>query len=76
VIDSDDKIKGLGPKRIAGAVQTIHDIVIPAGTILRTTDGTNFACDIGIGSIETHGSFSVPVPAGVDVGTYFKRVSA
>lgn len=57
--------------------QTQHDIVIPAGTILRSTGDNKFAAEVGIGLVTVHSEFSVDVSkANGDISGVLKRVIA
>lgn len=78
MIDNDKKIrKGLPPKREPESLQTIHDILIPRGTILRAIGDDKFACKIGLGlsSMEA-GELIVTLPVGAPTPNMVKRVIA
>lgn len=63
MIDTDKKIrKGLPPKRNAECLQTLNDIVIPAGTMLRAIGDDEFAAAVGFSGIA--GEFTVTVKPG------------
>lgn len=77
--DENEKIKGLGPRRDRTCYQTMQDIVIPKGTILRSAGENKFSCAVGINSIVVSANFSVVVPpADADRigGDVIKRVVA
>lgn len=69
--------KGLGPKRNSTSLQTIHDILIPRGSILRSIGDDKFVCKIGLGlsSMEA-GEFIVTLPASAPEPVVLKRVTA
>jgi hypothetical protein len=74
---SDDKIRGMPPKRDAASYEVQHDIVIPAGTILRTLGDGKFGCEVGVGLITVRGVFSVDMKeANGDTSTVLRRVVA
>ncbi|MBA3831654.1 MAG: hypothetical protein H0X34_07135 [Chthoniobacterales bacterium] len=59
----DKKIrKGLPPRRDAASFQTVNDIVIPAGTVLRAIGEDEYAAGVGFNGIA--GEFSVTVKPG------------
>lgn len=67
--------KGLPPKRSATSFQVMRDIVIPAGTLLRTAGDDKFAAEIGIG-LDGKAEFVVTVkPDAVALGL-LRRVTA
>jgi hypothetical protein len=70
------KIKhGLPPKHNPVCYQTLQDIVIPAGTMLRNIGDDEFAAGVGFDGIA--GQFMVTIVAGVSVpSTALKRVIA
>lgn len=77
MIDIDKKIrKGLPAQRDPAALQTTQDILIPAGTILRTTGDDNFSCDIGMNSIVVHGVLSIALKPHEPCPPSLKRVVA
>lgn len=60
----DKKIrKGLPPRHDEASLQTINDIVIPAGTILRAIGDDKFACKVGFSGAA--GEFIVTAKVGV-----------
>lgn len=66
MIDKDVKIrKGLTPKREAECFQTLNDIVIPAGTILRGIGDEKYAAKVGFSGAA--GEFSVTVKVGAQL---------
>lgn len=49
MIENDKKIRrGLSRRRAVESYQTQHDIVIPAGTLLRGIGETEFAASVGL----------------------------
>lgn len=73
---TDKPAKGF-QKRDRTCYQTLRDIVIPAGTILRSTSDGKFAAEVGIGLITVHGQFSVDVSkANGDISGVLKPVIA
>ena len=62
--------KGLSPRRDPTSFQTQHDIVIPAGTMLRSIGDDEFA------AAAAHGTFSIHVEPGSVVPTLYRRVVA
>lgn len=69
--------KGLGPKRDATSLQVLRDIVIPAGTLLRSAGDNKFSAEIGVGLITVHGVFSIDTTKEHgDLGAVLKRVTA
>lgn len=57
--------------------QTQRDIVIPAGTMLRSDDKGKFMAKVGVGLITVHGEFSVDVSkANGDISGVLKPVVA
>jgi hypothetical protein len=77
-LEIDKKIrKGLPPRRDAASLQTMQDIVIPAGTILRNCGDNKFLAMVGVGLITVHGEFTVDLTgANGDTNAVFKRVVA
>lgn len=64
MIEQDKKIrKGLPPRHDAASYQTIADIVIPAGTILRAVGDDEYAAGVGFNGVA--GEFTVTVKPGV-----------
>lgn len=77
-MEIDKKIrKGLGPRRDAACLQTQHDIVIPAGTILRPIGNDEFAAAVGFGPVKIAGEFKVTAKPGAELPAgSLKRVTA
>jgi hypothetical protein len=65
--------KGLAPTRDPTCYQTQQDIVIPAGTILRSIGDNDFGASIGI-STGTAGAFIVKREPGCMDSPLLKRV--
>lgn len=66
--------KGL-PPRIGACYQTLNDIVIPAGTILRAIGDDEYAAGVGFNGVA--GEFTVTVKPGVVLpGGSLRRVTA
>jgi hypothetical protein len=63
--------KGMGPRRDEVCYQTIGNIVIPAGTILRSDKNGEYRAALG-----TYGAFVIEVLPGMPVPAGFKRVVA
>lgn len=75
MIETDKKIrKGLPLRRDAACLQTVQDIVIPAGTILRAAGDDKFSCDIGVNSIVVHGVLSIALKPHEPCPPSLKRV--
>lgn len=74
----DKKIrKGLGPRRENGCLQTQHDIVIPAGTLLRPIGDDEYAAPVGFGPVKIAGEFKVTAKPGAELPAgSLKRVVA
>lgn len=74
----DKKIrKGLGPRRESGCLQTQHDIVIPAGTLLRPIGDDEYAAAVGFGPVKIAGEFKVTAKPGAELPAgSLKRVVA
>lgn len=72
----DKKIrKGLPPRHDAACLQTLNDIVIPAGTLLRPIGDNEFAAGVGFNGVA--GEFKVTVkPGAVLPAGSLKRVVA
>lgn len=69
--------KGLTPRRDAASLQTLQDIVIPAGTILRDCGDGKFLALVGVGLITVHGEFTIDMSTvHGDTGAVLKRVVA
>lgn len=68
--------KGLGPRRNPVSYQTVYDITIPAGTIMRAIGDDKFACAIGLGVVMQTGAgeLSVTIPPGTPTPPALKRV--
>lgn len=56
--------KGLPPRHDHTSFQTLHDITIPAGTILRAIGDDEYAAKVGFPGLGAAGQFVVTVPAG------------
>jgi hypothetical protein len=63
--------KGMGPRREATCYQTQSEIVIPAGTILRSDKNGEYRAALG-----TYGALVIEVLPGMPVPAGFKRVVA
>lgn len=57
--------KGLSARRNVESFQTMQDIIIPAGTLLRGTGDDKFVAGVGFGGIA--GEFSITVKPGAVV---------
>jgi hypothetical protein len=55
MIENKAKIKSGAPKRNPVCYQTLQDIVIPAGTILRWQGGDNYGCGAEEGKFWVNG---------------------
>lgn len=66
---------GLSAKRASDSYQTIADITIPAGTLLRGVGDDDYACAVGIGGVA--GTLMITVkPGTVMPAGSLKRVIA
>jgi hypothetical protein len=63
--------KGMGPRREATCYRVEQDIVIPAGTILRSDENGEYRAVLG-----TYGALVIEVLPGMPVPAGFKRVGA
>ncbi len=76
MIEQDKKIrKGLPPKHNAMSFQTLAEIVIPAGTILRAIGDDKFASAIGLNGVGGELTITVKPGAVLPAGSV-KRVIA
>lgn len=76
MIDTDKKIrKGMGRRRDIASYQTQHEIVIPAGTILREIGEHDYAAAVGLAP-GCAATLSITVKPGQVVPAALKRVIA
>lgn len=76
MIDQDKKIrKGMGRRRDIAAFQTQHDIVIPAGTMMREIGEHEYAAGVGLAP-GFAATLSVTIKPGAVVPASLKRVIA
>lgn len=70
------KIRKTPPTRNPACYQTQHDIVIPAGTVLRNVAGTDdYSAPLGLGNTQANLSITVKPGVILPAGT-LKRVVA